>query len=193
VTRVRGGGTDEPKWKVENGYVEMVPRSGSIATKASFGDIQLHIEWSVPQGSDPSRKGQMRGNSGVVLMGHYEIQVLESYDNPTYADGSAGAIYGLYPPMVNPTRPEGEWNEWDLFFEAPRFSGEKLLKPAFLTLVYNGVLVHNHAELLGDTSILPLAQYRPHAPEEPLVLQGHAGPIRYRNIWARRLKGYDAQ
>ena len=193
VTLVRGGGTDEPKWKVENGYMEMVPRSGSLATKARFGDIQLHLEWMVPKGADPSRKGQMRGNSGVILMGHYELQVLESFDNPTYADGSAGAIYGLYPPMVNPTRPEGDWNEWDVFFEAPRFSGEKVTKPPYVTLVYNGVLVHNHAELIGDTSILPLAQFRPHGPEEPLVLQGHAGPIRYRNIWLRRLTGYDTR
>lgn len=193
VAMIRGGGVDEPKWKVENGYMEMVPRTGSLATKAKFGDIQLHIEWTVPKGADPARKGQMRGNSGVILMGHYEIQVLESYDNPTYADGSAGSIYGLYPPMVNPTRPEGEWNSWDLFFEAPRFSGEKVVKPAYVTLVYNGVLVHNHAALIGDTSVLPLAQYRPHEPEEPFQLQAHAGPIRYRNIWVRRLGGYDTR
>jgi hypothetical protein len=95
VTLVRGGGTDEPRWKVENGYMEMVPRSGSMATKTKFGDIQLHVEWMVPKGADPSRKGQMRGNSGVILTGHYELRVLESYDNPAYADGSVGAIYGL--------------------------------------------------------------------------------------------------
>jgi len=127
----------------------------------------------------------------VVLMGRYEIQVLAGYNNPTYSDGSAGALYGLYPPMVNPTRPEGEWNSFDIFFEAPRFEGEKVAKPAFVTLIFNGILVHHRVELLGSTSTLPIAKYQPHAAEESLVLQGHTGPTRYRNIWIRRLKGYD--
>lgn len=182
----------EPKWKVEAGYVELVPGSGSLITKQSFGDCQLHLEWMTPLGAPPQRRGQMRGNSGVILMRRYEIQVLSSFDNITYADGAAGGIYGLYPPMVNPCRPEGEWNSYDIVFKAPKFDGQQLVRPAFLTLFFNGLVVHDHVELLGSTDTLPIAKYVPHPAEEPLVLQGHAGPARYRNIWIRRLKGYDA-
>jgi 3-keto-disaccharide hydrolase len=184
----RGGAAGPPKWKIENGYAEM---AGGIATKEKFGDCQLHVEWTTLPPADPARHGQGRGNSGVVLMGRYEVQVLSGFNNPTYSDGAAGAIYGLYPPLVNPTRPEGEWNSYDIFFEAPRFEGERVVKPAYLTLIFNGILVHHRVELLGSTSTLPLAKYRPHAPEESLVLQGHTGPARFRNIWIRRLKGYD--
>jgi hypothetical protein len=182
----------EPKWKVENGYVELVAGSGSLITREAFGDCQLHLEWMTPTGTDPSRRGQMRGNSGVILMRRYEIQVLSSYDNITYADGAAGGIYGLYPPLVNPCRPEGEWNSYDIVFKAPQFSGDSLVKPAFLTLFFNGVLVHDHVELLGTTDLLPIAKYQPHPSEEPFLLQGHMGPVRYRNIWIRRVRGYDA-
>jgi hypothetical protein len=191
VSPQRGGAPVEAKWKVENGYVEMVPQSGSIATKEKFGDCQLHVEWTTLPPADPSRHGQGRGNGGVVLMGRYEIQVLSGYNNPTYSDGTAGSLYGLYPPMVNPTRPEGEWNSFDVFFEAPRFQGSTVLKPAYVTLIFNGLLAHHRVELLGSTRTLPLAKYQPHEAEEPLVLQGHTGPTRYRNVWIRRLKGYD--
>ena len=184
----RGGTPGPANWKIENGYAEM---AGSIATREKFGDCQLHVEWTTLPPSDPARHGQGRGNSGVVLMGRYEIQVLSGYNNPTYSDGAAGAIYGLYPPMVNPTRPEGEWNSYNIFFEAPQFEGERVAKPGFVTLVFNGILVHHRVELLGSTSALPVAKYQPHAAEEPLVLQGHTGPARFRNIWIRRLKGYD--
>ncbi|HEX3747466.1 MAG TPA: DUF1080 domain-containing protein [Bryobacteraceae bacterium] len=187
----RGGAVTPPRWKVEDGYVELVPGAGSLVTKASFGDIQMHAEWMTPTGAGASRVGQFRGNSGVILMGRYEVQVLSSYDNPTYPDGSAGAIYGLYPPMVNPCLPEGQWNSYDLVFEAPKFEGEKLVKPAFLTLFFNGLLVQHRVQLLGTTSHEPIAVYTPHAPELPLSLQGHAGPARFRNIWIRRLLGYD--
>jgi hypothetical protein len=188
----RGGAITEPRWKVENGYVEMVPGSGGMITKQKFGDIQLHLEWITPTGADPSRVGQQRGNSGVILMGHYEIQVLSSFDNPTYPDGGAGSIYGMYPPMVNPCRPEGEWNSYDIIFESPSFEGERVVKRACVTLIFNGVLVHHRVELLGSTAVEPIAQYQPHPPEEPFSLQAHAGPVRYRNIWVRRLLGYDA-
>jgi hypothetical protein len=188
----RGGAIGEPRWKVENGYVEMVPGTGGLVTKDKFGDIQLHIEWVTPTGADPSRVGQQRGNSGIVLMGRYEIQVLSSFDNPTYPDGAAGSIYGMYPPMVNPCRPEGEWNSYDIIFESPHFEGEKLVKPACVTLFFNSVLVHHRVELLGSTAVEPIAKYQPHPPEEPFSLQAHAGPVRYRNIWVRRLLGYDA-
>ena len=186
------GGVTEPRWKVENGYVELVPGGGSLTTKESFGDIQLHVEWMTPTGADASRVGQFRGNSGIVFMGQYQVQVLSSYDNPTYPDGGAGGIYGLYPPMVNPCLPEGQWNTYDFVFEAPVFDQDKVVKRACITLFFNGLVVHNRAELLGATAALPIAVYKPHAPELPLTLQGHAGPARYRNIWIRRLKGYDA-
>jgi Domain of Unknown Function (DUF1080) len=191
-SRSRAGEISEPKWKVENGYMELVPRAGGLITKDSFGDIQLHLEWTTPEGTDPSRVGQSRGNSGVILMGRYEVQVLSSYNNPTYPDGSAGAIYGLYPPLVNPCLPEGQWNTYDIFFEAPSFEGDKLTKPAYVTLIFNGLLVHHRVQLLGTTSHEPIAVYTPHPPELPLTLQGHAGPARFRNIWIRRLSGYDA-
>lgn len=178
-----------PQWKIEDGHAEM--REG-IATKESFGDIQLHLEWLTPPIADAMRVGQQRGNSGIIFMGRYEVQVLSGFDNPTYADGGAGAMYGVYPPMVNPCLPEGEWNSFDFVFEAPKFEAEKLVKPAFLTLFFNGVMVHNRAQFLGATAREPLATYTPHAAEMPLQIQGHAGPAWYRNIWVRRLQGYDA-
>jgi hypothetical protein len=187
----RGGQIREPKWKVENGYVELVPREGSLITREAFGDCQLHLEWMTPTGTDPARKGQMRGNSGVVMMKRYEIQILSSFDNATYADGSAGALYGLYPPRVNPCRPEGEWNSYDIVFMAPRFENQSLATPASVTLFFNNLIVHDHVQLLGTTSVEPIAKYQPHPMEEPFMLQGHAGPVRFRNIWIRRLRGYD--
>ena len=179
----------EPQWKIADGHAEM---RGGIVSKESFGDIQLHVEWTTPPVDDPVRVGQQRGNSGIVFMGRYEVQVLSGYDNPTYADGGAGAIYGVYPPMVNPCLPEGQWNSFDFVFEAPKFDGDKLVKPAFLTLFFNGVMVHNRAQFLGSTAHQPLAAYTPHAAELPLQLQGHVGPAWYRNVWVRRILGYDA-
>lgn len=188
----RGGTTGEPKWKVENGYLELVPGSGGLVTKEAFGDIQVHVEWTTPPGANASRIGQARGNSGVVLMGRYEIQILSGHTNRTYPDGGAGALYGLYPPMVNPCLPEGEWNTFDIVFEAPHFDGEKVVKPAYVTLLFNGLLAHNKVALLGSTSHEPLAAYTPHPAELPLSLQAHIGPARFRNVWLRRLPGYDA-
>lgn len=185
VQQGRGGVQQEPKWKVENGYMEIVPRTGRLVTKQKFGDCQLHVEWMVPNGT--KGQGQGRGNSGVELMTRYEIQVLESHDNLTYADGAAGALYGMWPPMVNPARPEGEWNVYDIMFEAPRFEGDKLAKPAYFTVLFNGVLVQNHQASLGTTIWRQVAHYTPHAAEEPLSLQDHSQPVRYRNIWIRRL------
>ncbi len=180
----------EPQWRIVDGHAEMT--RGGIVTKDSFGDIQLHIEWMTPPVDDPMRVGQQRGNSGIVFMGRYEVQVLSGYNNITYADGGAGAIYGVYPPMVNPCMPEGQWNTFDFVFEAPKFDGEKLVKPAFLTLFFNGIMVHNRAQFLGSTAREPLASYTPHEPELPFQLQGHVGPAWYRNIWVRRILGYDA-
>jgi hypothetical protein len=184
TTKVKGQDTP-PKWKLENGYMEVVPHSGAIDTKEKFGDIQLHLEWATP--AKVEAKSQDRGNSGVLLMTRYEVQVLDSYNNPTYADGQAAAIYGQTPPMVNASRPPGEWQTYDIFWEAPKFDGEKLVKPAFVTVVQNGVLVQNHRELIGTTPHAQLGPYKPHAAEEPLQLQNHNTSVRYRNIWVRRL------
>src|ERR1017187_921215 len=178
-----------PQWNIVDGHAEM---RGGIVTKESFGDIQLHVEWTTPPVDDPMRVGQQRGNSGIVFMGRYEVQILSGYNNITYADGGAGAIYGVYPPMVNPCLPEGQWNTFDFVFEAPKFDGDKLVKPAFLTLFFNGMMVHNRAQFLGSTAHEPLAAYTPHAAELPLQLQGHVGPAWYRNVWVRRILGYDA-
>lgn len=188
----RGGAVGPPRWKVENGFMELVPGAGGMVTKDSFGDVQLHVEWTTPPIADPTVVGQSRGNSGVILMGRYEVQVLSGYNNPTYADGGTGAIYGVYPPMVNPSLPEGQWNTYNIVFEAPKFDGQKLLKPAYITLFFNGLAVHNRAELLGSTAHEPIAVYTPHPPELPLQLQAHNGPAWFRNIWIRRLTGYDA-
>jgi hypothetical protein len=185
VTYLKGQETT-PKWKVENGYAEVVDRTGSINTKEKFGDVQLHIEWASP--AVISGTSQNRGNSGVLFMGRYEIQVLDSYENPTYADGQAASIYGQYPPLVNASRKPGEWQTYDIVFEAPRFENGKLTRPAYATVFQNGVLVQNHEELIGDTPHAKLGTYKPHAAEESLQLQNHHCAVRYRNIWIRRLK-----
>ncbi len=166
-------------------HIAIVPRTGRLVTRQKFGDCQLHVEWMIPESDTGS--GQGLGNSGVELMTRYEIQVLESNQNLTYADGGAGAIYGVWPPLVNPARPKGEWNVYDIFFEAPHFDGDKLVKPAYATVVFNGVLVQNHKNFLGTTIWRQVATYKPHPPEEPLSLQDHNQPVRYRNIWIRRL------
>ena len=182
---VRGGGTEAPKWKVENGNIEIVPRTGRLKTKEQFGDCQLHVEWQIPM--EAKGNGQSIGNSGIEFMGRYEIQVLESSEHLTYADGGAGAIYGVWPPLVNPARPQGEWNVYDISFEAPRFEGDKLVKPANVTVFFNGVLVQNHKEFLGTTIWRAVGTYKSHPPEQSLTLQDHNQPVRYRNIWIRRL------
>jgi len=189
-----GRGADSAKlvdaqWKVENGYFEVVPGTGDLLTREKFGDCQLHVEWS--ELPDVKGTSQARGNSGVLLMSRYEIQVLDPYDNPTYADGQASAIYGQFPPLVNPGRKPGEWQTYDIVFEAPRFEGERLIKPAVFTVFFNGVLVQNHKEPIGAMVYRQVAKYTPHDPEEPLMLQEHHDRVRYRNIWIRRLAGYD--
>lgn len=176
-------------WKLENGYMEVTPNSGDLRSKEKFGDIQLHIEWASP--AQVRGNSQNRGNSGVFLQGRYEVQVLDSSDNLTYADGQAGAIYGQWPPLVNATRKPGEWQSYDIVFEAPRFNGATLAKPAYLTVFLNGVLLHNRKEISGPTVHRELAKYAPQPEEDSLVLQDHQNPVRYRNIWVRRLGSYD--
>jgi hypothetical protein len=189
-TGANSGTLLEPKWPVRDGYFETGARTGSLYTRESFGDIQLHIEWAAPTVVVGNSQG--RGNSGVIIMGLYEIQVLDSYDNKTYADGQAAAIYGQWPPLVNAARKPGEWQTYDIVFEAPRFENGKLVKPAFQTVFWNGVMVHNRKEVMGPMVYRNVASYRtPHAAELPLMLQDHSNPVRYRNIWVRRLGTYD--
>lgn len=176
-------------WKVAEGYLQVVPGAGDLATKQKFGDVQLHVEWAAP--AEIRGTSQNRGNSGIFLQGRYEVQVLDSYQNPTYADGQAGALYGQWPPLANPVRKPGEWQSYDIVFQAPRFDGEKALKPAYATVFLNGVLLHNHKELMGPTVHRALAKYTAQPAEDSLVLQDHQQPVRYRNIWIRRLAAYD--
>ena len=172
-------------WKVVDGA--MVSGKGDVRTKDSFGDCQLHIEWSAPVPAKGS--GQGRGNSGIFLMDTYELQVLDSYENTTYFDGQAGAIYKQTPPQVNATRPPGEWNVYDIIWTAPRFAEDGSLKsPAFITALHNGVLILNHFELSGDTPYHRPPQYKQHADRLPIRLQDHGNPVRFRNIWIRELQ-----
>lgn len=188
--RQNAGKMVPPSWNIENGYFECVPRVGDIATKEKFGDMQLHVEWASPVGIDG--ESQNRGNSGILIMGRYEVQVLDSWNNKTYADGQAGAIYGWWPPLVNVAKKPGEWQTYDILFEAPKFDGQRLVKTAFVTVIHNGVMLHHHQEIGGPMAHRIVRTYQPHAPEEPLMLQNHNTKVRYRNIWARKLTTYDS-
>lgn len=179
------------KWKLEEGTIQVVPGTGALYTKEKFGDVQLHIEWQ--EDAKVTGTGQNRGNSGVFFLNQFEVQVLDSYNAPTYADGQAGALYGQRPPLVNPIRKPGEWQVYDIIFESPRFESGKLVKPAYLTVFFNGVMVHNRYELAGPTVHRSIAPYSPMSSEGRISLQDH-GPkekLRFRNIWARKLRGYD--
>ena len=174
------------KWKVEQGYFEVVPKTGSIRTKNAFGDCQLHVEFAEPLPA--VGESQERGNSGVFLMNTYEIQVLDSYGNKTYADGQAAAVYGQYPPLVNAARPPGQWQSYDIVFHGPRFDAQgKLLRPARVTVFHNGVLVQDNVELTGPTAHRARPPYRPGPDKGPVGLQDHGTLVRYRNIWIREL------
>ncbi len=167
--------------------MEVVPGSGGMETRQDFGDVQLHLEWKAP--NPPAGQGQDRGNSGVFFMGRYEVQILDSYDNDTYPDGQAGAIYGQYPPLVNPVRPPGQWQSYDIVFRRPRFHPNGTLRaPARMTVVFNGVLVHDAAELVGPTSHHERLPYATHPDRLPLSLQDHGHPVRFRSIWIRNLE-----
>jgi len=175
------------KWKVENGYMEVVPKTGEIRTARGFGDCQLHVEWMAP--APAKGTGQDRGNSGVFLMGLYEVQVLDCYGNTTYADGMTAAIYGQFPPAVNACRPPGEWQTYDIVFHRPRFATDgKLLAPARMTVFHNGILVHECAVLTGPTQNQAQPPYKTHADKLPISLQDHGHPVHYRNIWIRELE-----
>jgi hypothetical protein len=175
------------KWKVVDGALQTLPGAGMIETKRRFGDIQLHVEWAAP--SPPHGVGQDRGNSGVFLMGQFEIQVLDSFQSDTYADGQAGSIYGQFPPLANASRPPGEWQTYDIAFRRPRFDDSgRLVEPARVTLFHNGILVQNNEQPFGRTSWLEWEAYEGRrGARGPIALQDHDHPVRYRNIWLREL------
>jgi len=174
------------KWKVVNGCMEVGENAGDISTKQAFGDCQLHLEWATPD--PPSGADQARGNSGVYLMSVYELQVLDSYQNKTYPDGQAAAIYGQYPPLVNASRPPGQWQTYDIMFHGPRFDAQgKAVRPARMTVLHNGVLAQDDVELTGPTAYMKRPPYQAHSEKLPLLLQEHGQPVRFRNIWIREL------
>jgi len=170
-------------WHVVDGCIEAV--SGTLATTQSFGDCQIHLEWQTPT----NFSGHMfdHGNNGVLLMGLYEIQIFDSYSEKLYPDGQAASVYGQTPPLVNVCRRPGEWQSYDIIFTAPKFADGKLVQPARVTLVHNGVLVQNHQEIYGETAHRELPEYRQHVSTGPLALAGHNCPVRFRNLWVRQL------
>jgi len=178
-------------WLVEEGAMVIRKGAGSIRTRQEFGDCQLHVEWAAPV--PPVGTGQGRGNSGIFLFNRYEFQVLDSYDNKTYPDGQAAALYGQYPPLVNACRKPGEWQTFDIVFTAPRFEDGRLATPGYATVLHNGVVVHNHAKILGPMVHRQAPAYVPHGPRGPIGIQDHGNPVRFRNIWVRELKDYDQQ
>jgi hypothetical protein len=190
----RKGG--DAAWKVQDGYMEV--GSGGLRTRGKWADFQLHVEWASP--SPPKGASQGRGNSGILINGLYEVQVLDSYEAKTYPDGQAAAIYGQSPPLVNACKPPGQWQTYDILFESPRWDDKgELVKKACATVLHNGVAVQNHYQFIGCTdgisSVVPwssLSKYSaPHPPEVFIELQEHGGPVRYRNIWIRRLGDSD--
>ncbi len=177
----------EVQWKRKSGAMEVVKGAGSIKTKDGFGDIQLHIEWRTPKKVEGD--GQGRGNSGIYLMGLYEVQVLDSWQNETYYNGQAASIYKQHIPLVNASLPPGKWQVYDILFKAPVFSEDhKLLSPGYVTVIQNGVLVQFHVELKGPTLYVGTPEYQYHEAKLPLMLQDHGNPVRYRNIWVRNIE-----
>lgn len=175
-------------WKVNGNSFTVVPKTGNIQTKEKFGDCQLHVEWNSPvKDVEAGKTGQGCGNSGVYLMGKYEVQVLNSYINQTYPDGQAGAIYKQYPPLVNASLKPGEWQVYDIVFTAPRINSDGTQqKPGFFTVFHNGVLIQNHVEIQGATQAGNNKTSIDQS-ELPLMLQNHSNEVSYRNIWIRKL------
>ena len=171
-------------WLVADGIA--TANGGSISTRQAFGDCQAHVEWASP--AEVSGEGQGRGNSGFYLQGLYEVQVLDSFDNVTYFDGQAGAIYKQSPPLVNACRKPGEWQTYDIIFRAPRFNADgQVVEPAYVTVLHNGVLIQNHFALEGATSWDSAPAYAAHPDKLPISIQDHGNPVRFRNIWVRDL------
>src|SRR5215204_3908468 len=181
----------EVTWKIESDYMEVTPKSGIIRTKDEFGDFQLHLEWATP--SKVEGESQGRGNNGVNIFGRYEVQILDSYDNVTYADGQAGALYGQFPPLVNASKPPGEWQTYDIIFESPKWDESgKLLRKGAMTVIHNGCILHHRTELHGRTGHRMFGNYdKPDRTKGPIELYEHGNPVRFRNIWIRPLGEYD--
>ncbi|MGZ8900843.1 MAG: 3-keto-disaccharide hydrolase [Limisphaerales bacterium] len=177
---MNGGG--EPKWEIVDGAMQ-VTKTGSIRTKEEFGDVQLHVEWASPAKVEGSDQG--RGNSGVYLMGRYEIQVLDSYQNKTYPNGQAASFYGHNAPLVNVSRKPGEWQAYDIIFRAPKKSADGAITPGSFTVLHNGVLVQDHVPIKGEATTA--AAFKNIAEKGPIILQDHSNPVRFRNIWLRKL------
>jgi hypothetical protein len=178
------------QWKIVDGALESVKKAGYIQTKENFGSCQLHVEWAAPV--NVSGEGQGRGNSGVFLMNQYEVQVLDSYNNQTYADGQAGALYGRGKPLANACRKPGEWQSYDIIFHRPLFDAQgKVVRRATFTVIHNGVLIQDHVTLSGGTGWMgphAASEYKAHPDKLPLSLQDHGNPVRFRNVWIRELK-----
>ncbi len=177
-------------WKVVDGVMEVVGKSGSIESKEKFGSFQLHLEYATP--NPPKGDGQARCNSGIFLHGSYEIQILDCYQNPTYADGTVGCIYGQWPPLANAAKPPGQWHSYDIIFEAPKVDGGKVVDPAHVTVMVNGVVTQHRKEIIGPVQHRAVAAYGANTPTSgPIGLQDHGDPVRFRNIWVRPLGQYD--
>jgi hypothetical protein len=180
LTQWQGG----ENWLIADGVATV--RGGGISSKRAFGSCQLHVEWAAP--AEVKGDGQGRGNSGIYLQGHYEVQILDSFQNQTYFDGQAGSLYKQWPPLVNACRQPGEWQTYDIMFDAPEFDSQgKVRKPGYVTVLHNGVLIQNHSELLGTTAWDRAPAYEPHPNKLPLQIQDHGNPVRFRNIWIREL------
>lgn len=173
------------KWINEKGVLTVSPKSGAIQTKQAYCDVQLHLEWRSPN-KIKGKSGQLLGNSGVFLQSLYEVQVLDSYNNKTYANGQAGSIYKQSPPLVNAMRPTGEWQTYDIIFQAPRFDGDFLLSKAKVTVLHNGILIQNNTVIEGPTVYIGQPKYKAHGCQ-PLMLQDHSDKVSFRNIWIRSL------
>jgi len=191
-----GGG--EPTFTLQNdemlsNNLKDPTNNKTLQSKEQFGDCQLHVEFAEP--TPPKGSSQGRGNSGVFLMGLFETQVLDNFNNPTYPDGQAGSVYGQYPPLVNPCRPPGEWQTYDIIFTTPRYDADgKMTEPAYITTIHNGVVVQNHQRIEGPTGHMIVAKYPNRKLEKgPIELQFHGNPVHYRNIWIRPLEAYEKQ
>jgi len=174
------------KWKVENGFMEVTKKSGGLQTKQKFSSIKLHLEFATPK--EVKGESQGRGNSGVFLCGPYEVQVLDSWENMSYADGQCAALYGQFPPRVNACRPPGEWQTYDIEFLAPKWDkAGKLTRKATVTVSHNGIKVHDKREMIGPSGHRSVKKYKQHGPGS-IQLQDHGNPTRFRNIWLVELE-----
>lgn len=178
---------DKPAaWDFADGVFTVKNNGGDMISNQKFGDCQLHMEWRTP--TPAKGEGQGRGNSGVFLMERYEVQILDSYENKTYSNGQAASIYKQHIPLVNASTPPGTWQTYDIVFKAPKFAEDgKLVSPAFVTVLHNGVLVLNHVEIKGETVYIGDAKYTKHEAKESISLQNHGNPVSFRNIWVREL------